>query len=66
MAADRKTSLSDIRTAAESCKLCEMILRALQRNRNNDDLNVNIVRKGAALHVGHDSTRILRFCANPG
>jgi hypothetical protein len=66
MTADRKTSLSDIRTAAESCQLCEMILRALQLNPNNDDLNVNIVREGAALHIRQGGTRILRFCASPG
>jgi hypothetical protein len=63
--AERSVSLSDICTSAESCQICELIVRTLQRCRHEDKRNVDIVREGAALRVGREGPRILRFCADP-
>ncbi|KAH8726729.1 heterokaryon incompatibility protein-domain-containing protein [Phaeosphaeriaceae sp. PMI808] len=58
-------SLSDIRTSAESCSICKLLLRAFQHCRN-DDGNIDIKRIRSALGVGAGGPRILRFCTEPG
>jgi hypothetical protein len=65
-AAIQKARLSDIRTASESCLLCEMLFRAAEPYRDDASANTELVRDGAALRVGQKGPRVLRLCADSG
>lgn len=58
-------SVSDIRTSAENCSICKLLLQALRRFRGDDDGNIDIKRRPSALSVGARGPRVLRFCADP-
>ena len=62
----QKARLSDIRTASESCPLCEFLFRAAERYRDDAGANAELVQDGAALRIGHQGPRVLRLCVDPG
>jgi hypothetical protein len=64
--ANHTARLSDIRTASESCPLCEILLRAAQRYRDDIGPDAELVREGAAIRIGQKGPRILRLCVDPG
>ena len=64
--AERKARLSNIRTASESCLLCELLLCATEPYRHDAGVKAELVRDGAALRIGQTGPRILRLCADLG
>jgi hypothetical protein len=64
-ATNRKARLSDIRTASESCPLCEILLCAAEHYRDDVGPDAELVREGAALRIGRKGPRILRLCTDP-
>jgi hypothetical protein len=61
-----RARLSDIRTASESCPLCEFLFRATKRYRDDAGANVELVHDSTALRIGHQGPRVLRLFADPG
>jgi hypothetical protein len=64
--ATHKAKPSDVRAAAENCRLCTMIVQALDHGQNEDDANISIVLRGPALRRGLKGSRLLRVYHDPG
>ncbi|KAF2197334.1 HET-domain-containing protein [Delitschia confertaspora ATCC 74209] len=57
--------LSNMRTSAESCSICRILLRAFELYGNNNDRYISVKRKRSALIAGENGPRLLRFCTDP-
>ncbi|KAF2180771.1 HET-domain-containing protein [Zopfia rhizophila CBS 207.26] len=55
-----------MRTSAERCSICRMLLHAIQHGVNGDCGNIDIKRTRSALRIGANGPRLLRFCMEPG
>ena len=64
--ADCNINLSNVSVAEKNCQVCALLLCAVKRHCNDDELNVQIVREGSALKIGGKGPRILRLCSDSG
>ncbi|KAF7502364.1 hypothetical protein GJ744_005985 [Endocarpon pusillum] len=52
-----------MRTSAESCSICKLLLQAFQQYCDGGQENINIEETSSALRVTASGQRLLRFCA---
>jgi hypothetical protein len=61
---NRSISASELRTLANNCPLCKLLLDVIPRY-HSDNQQVHIVRDGSALKIA-EGPRILRLCTDLG
>jgi len=61
--ADCKINLSEV-SAVENCKVCALLLRAVKRHCNDDELKAQVVRAQSTLKIGSGGPRILQLCSD--
>lgn len=62
----KSVRLSDIRKAAEICRLCKFVLHATTPYNDSTSEDLELYRDGATLRMGRDGPRISRLCADAG
>jgi hypothetical protein len=62
---DRRFSLSELRTFAERCGLCKLLLSVLSSLDRGEDIPVRVRRNGSDLEIADNGRRILRLCSSP-
>ena len=58
--------LSEIRVASRSCALCKLLVQTAERFHENENVDLSVVRYGAALRLGRKGPRMLRLCSDVG
>lgn len=56
--------LDDILTAAETCQICNLLVRALVDDASSGGI-VKLVRTPNALRAGYGGRRLVKFCVDP-
>lgn len=62
---NRLVTTSEIRTSANTCQLCKLLLSALEKVNDSDSMEIRIVRQGSALKI-EGGPRLLRICSDSG
>ncbi|KAH6667670.1 heterokaryon incompatibility protein-domain-containing protein [Halenospora varia] len=57
-------SISELRTTAINCQLCELLLYAIERVGKSDHEKIHIFKEGSALKTEVNGPRILRLCSD--
>ncbi|KAF2452685.1 hypothetical protein BDY21DRAFT_358415 [Lineolata rhizophorae] len=66
VAANRSLNLSNVSVAGKNCQVCALLLRAVKRHCNDDERNVQIIRRWPDSKIRSDGRQTLRICSDSG